>query len=355
MTIQHHPFGPSRLGQRAACPGSYSFTLGDEDETNADSEEGSTLHAYVAHGVEGTTPEEGELPPLDLEQEERVEECVEFFLGITREARGQIGKHTELTMALDTSEGTWAPYGTCDLVVIHKESRTAWVVDWKFGRNELAEDSAALQMAGYAALVLQRCEVNTVHVRIYQPRLGRTYQATHLEGEPIIERIEGIRDAALADGAPRVPSADACRYCSGATRCPELTAQSMAVAVNTDRLPTHPDAVDEMYDKVQAAKKFLAKLEAELKDRIREGLSNNWTTQEKGGKRKIANPAGLYRALHETVPLDEFIALGSWPMEKVRKLSGLKAKAFNEVLEPFVKKGDDYTAIVRKRKEVEDV
>ena len=353
MSTQHHPFGPSRLGPLADCPGSYNLTLGDEDETNQDSEEGTILHAAVAARITGEEYPKG-YPALDIEQREQVEACVEFAERLSILAGDKLAIFTERPLSLHTPTGIWNPYGTVDCIFLSEATRTAWIIDWKFGRSELEDKHAALQMAGYSALVLQNFDVDTVHAYVFQPRLGRTYEATHTNADAIVERILGIRAACLKPNAPRTPSADACRYCSAKTRCPELTAQSFAVAKTNDRLPTTPFEVDALYDKIQAAKKFLKKLEEEVKGRIREGMSDEWTVQEKSGKRKISKPAGLYKALASTVDVSEFIALGSWPMAGVRGLSGMKPKEFNELLEPYVSKGDDYTAIVRKRKDNDD-
>ena len=117
-------------------------------------------------------------------------------------------------------------FGTADYLAI-KEGE-AWVVDAKFGRNQV--DADCDQLKCYALGVFNEfgfdAQLDTVHMTIVQPRLGHIDTHTMRHRDLLkwgAEVLAPAAEAALGEKPPFNPGESQCRYCKAAPTCRALS------------------------------------------------------------------------------------------------------------------------------------
>lgn len=169
-------------------------------------------------------------------------------------------------LGVDSAMGVWLErrvrlsdtvYGTADAVLVGTDVvGDPWghILDLKLGRGVRVEaDSKQLQIYA-AALAREEARTGTplsgVTVTIVQPRhrdgghvSSRDYTAAELEAVAL--EVEAAAEAALAGDGPRVPSEDACRWCSAQAVCPERM-RSLADSVGLEDLTAAPPSVADL-------------------------------------------------------------------------------------------------------------
>ena len=125
--------------------------------------------------------------------------------------------------------------GTPDLAVYH--TKTALIVDWKFGFLDVEPPETNNQMISYAIMFLewlekQGMEVDTFNLMIVQPRLGQV-KSTTMTAEQIralAKDIETVIDEAEAEGEPEFVTGPWCAACFKSMGCPAFAGQVMALS-----------------------------------------------------------------------------------------------------------------------------
>jgi len=202
----HHPAGPSRLLSLDLCPASLRESAGLERQS-AEATWGTGMHAATL----GT-------PPDDLSDYDRgLVELARTFIEDELAPRlpGKAAKEVFLIVERESRVVNW---GTADAVFLGEDGR-ALVIDLKFYRTPISEESLTLQTANYAAAILPYFDrVETVG---YNPITRITLRTTYEQADlpRIVGRIEGIIGAAQEPDAPYRPSLEACAYCPAVGRC----------------------------------------------------------------------------------------------------------------------------------------
>ena len=135
--------------------------------------------------------------------------------------------HTHVERRLDYSMWADGGFGTADYLSI-KEGQ-AWVVDAKFGRNQV--DADCDQLKCYALGVFNDfgfdAQLDTIHMTIVQPRLGHIDTHTMRHQDLLKWGAEVLAPAARGGAGPRghssIRASPSCRYCKAAPTCRALS------------------------------------------------------------------------------------------------------------------------------------
>ena len=221
----HSRLSASSAHRWIACPASVQAQAGLPDEGSLAADEGTALHELAE-----TCLRKG-LEPHDLLGEsfnafEIGREYANLAKVYVDHCRSLPQSHTYVERRLDYSMWATGGFGTADFLAI-KEGE-AWVVDAKFGRNQVNADCDQLKC--YALGVFNEfgfdAQLDTIHMTIVQPRLGHidTHTMRHRDlldwGRDV---MKPAAKAALADNPPFNPGESQCRYCKAAPTCRALS------------------------------------------------------------------------------------------------------------------------------------
>ena len=218
---QHAKLSASSAHRWVRCPASVKAQEGYPDTTSAAAEEGTALHACAEESLRhlvhpyNLVGEEFNGYTITREQASLVNVYVDFCHKLPR------GK-TYIEQRLDYSMWADGGYGTADYVVI-KEGE-AFIVDAKFGRNQVDADNEQLKC--YALGVHARfgfdAQIDTYHMTIVQPTLGHIDTHT-MTGKQLLTWGKNVlapaAEAALSDAPPYQAGEKQCRYCKAAGEC----------------------------------------------------------------------------------------------------------------------------------------
>lgn len=263
----------SALPRAFRCPG--SLVLPEARTSSAWATAGTDRHAEQEHAIDAgdlsTMPDKvRRLIPADATSI-RAEVAVAYDVAT--------GAGRELGVGLERAYGDLAPFeipGTIDVLVL--APGRALVIDWK-GVEDVSEPAANEQTALYALSVARAYGLDEVTVAIAYLVTGRVEYATldvfeldtfgerlrrlHLDVAAAARRIDGGALPDVSDGAH-------CKYCPAQHVCPAKVAlvHRMASGVELDQLallrPLDADLARVAYDRVQAAKAMLKKIEAAI-------------------------------------------------------------------------------------------
>jgi hypothetical protein len=220
----HAKLSASSAHRWIACPASVKAQEGLVDEGSPAAEEGTALHELSETCLrKGLEPHDlvGESfngHVINLEQADMAKVYVDHCRALPQ-------RHTYIERRLDYSMWADGGFGTADYIAI-KEGE-AWVVDAKFGRNQV--DADCDQLKCYALGVFKEfgfdAQIDTIHMTIVQPRLG--HLDTHTMRCPDLLRwgqkiLKPAAAAALCASPPFNPGEGQCRYCKAAPTCRAL-------------------------------------------------------------------------------------------------------------------------------------
>jgi len=221
----HAKLSASSAHRWIACPASVKAQEGLPDESSPAAEEGTALHELSETCLhKGLEPHElmGETfngYVINLEQANMARVYVNHCRSLPQ-------TRTHIEQRLDYSMWAEGGFGTADFLSI-KEGE-AWVVDAKFGRNQV--DADCDQLKCYALGVFDKhgfdAQLDTIHMTIVQPRLGHIDTHTMRHRELLkwgAEVLAPAAEAALSKKPPFNPGESQCRYCKAAPTCRALS------------------------------------------------------------------------------------------------------------------------------------
>ncbi len=192
--------------------------------------------------------------------------------------------------------------GHIDWLTVIQSERTAFVVDYKFGRMEVEHATANTQLRTYVTMVRDEYpDIDTVHACIIQPLNENDFHSvkyTTEHFESLKQWFFNVMLDAQAEDAPRNPSLEACRFCKARAYCKEAQA-TLRDLVNQEANAVPVDELEAMWPEVQLARNVAAGIEARLKD-IAEQVPEALRTLQLGkGKqqRMITDPVRAYSEL----------------------------------------------------------
>lgn len=218
----HHPFSPSTLQAREACP-KYEPTNTESEASEA----GTRQHAAVETGEDDNA--------LDDFQAIAVAECVKYANSIANRYPGGTILKEEYLPVDDEKIGKWTGTtgGYPDFVVVSEDGRTAEILDWKFGKQPVEKTENNLQGLSYMLGVVKKfpkLEKCTVHfVLPHRDELDvTTFTLTPPGVERLLLRIRTIVARAKearknpTDFSMAKPTPSACLFCALLGTCTKV-------------------------------------------------------------------------------------------------------------------------------------
>lgn len=259
----------SGLERLCLCPGSWqaeqSMLAADSppEPESADAAAGTRLHKHL---------EEGTLPADDAEAE-----AVEWCRRMERELAQELLHHDKSCLRevrFFDEDGKFS--GKPDAV--YRNASRALVVDYKFGRGEVAEAAGNLQLAALAVLVWQSDleDIGEVYACILQPFVSRQrpqvvcYSVAQLFAAE--EYIRGaIRKAQEPQAALR-PGVRQCKYCRAQAVCPAAMREALSCRAveRWECLP--PEARAGLWKRSQQARRLADAIERRVKGDLKNGV-----------------------------------------------------------------------------------
>ncbi len=253
----------SGLERLCLCPGSWQAEAScPEEAESADAAAGSRLHACMEHG---TMPE-------DAAEAEAVAWC--------RRMEGELAAELLGDEASERREARlWARdrafSGQPDAVFVAGDR--ALIVDYKFGRGEVASAPGNLQLAALAVLVRQaHPEAAEVFAAILQPFVCRARPQVVRYGREDLQAAEAYLAKAIAaaeaPGAVLRPGARQCRYCRAQAVCPAALREALSceAVVRWEALP--PESRAELWRRAQLARRLADSIERRVKEDLKNGV-----------------------------------------------------------------------------------
>lgn len=255
----------SGLERLCLCPGSWlaEAACPEVDRESADAAAGSRLHRCM---------EVGSLPE-DASEAEAVEWCRATELELAQEVLG-------VEAAAVRERRLWAQdrsfSGQPDAVFLAGEA--ALVVDYKFGRGEVAAAAGNMQLAALAVLAGQAFpQVAEVYAAILQPFVSRGRPQVVRYGRVDLAAAEAYLakaiGAAQAPGAPLRPGVKQCKYCRAQAVCPAALREALSCRAveRWEALPLAARA--ELWRRAQLARRVADAIERRAKADLRAGVS----------------------------------------------------------------------------------
>lgn len=313
----HARLSPSSAYRWMACPASANLALTVPDVPTIYAAEGTMLHDVTAKAIEAylqgydfTMPvgDEYSIDGFDFvftdDHAALVEWCVDKVRALVEEiddgVRNLIGlAETRLPMHF-IEQGA---FGTADLIVHDRDTRTLYVYDHKFGAGVKVYAAGNPQLIAYALGAVDRIErpVERIVFGVLQPRLNH-YDVDEMTIAQANDWREKFRAAALATHDPNAPlrAGDHCKFCPVKPTCPELhtTALAAAQAVYSDPVPDpytlDADRIADVLAKAPLIRTYLEAVEQEARRRLQVGLPiTGWKIVQGRGTRSWGSPSAI--------------------------------------------------------------
>lgn len=194
-------------------------------ETSEFAAEGTQAHEVAEAFVRAN------LTPLSIETEpspDATPEMLDCAAGYNAYIREQFsGDHHRVLLEQRVDFSEWVPYGfgTCDCIILQNE--TMDVIDYKFGKGVPvnAERNPQLMLYGLGALndYGLACDVQTVRLHIYQPRINNI-SVWGVSATDLLKWADSVKEVAAvaATGGGGYRAGDWCKFCPHAGECREL-------------------------------------------------------------------------------------------------------------------------------------
>jgi RecB family exonuclease len=304
------------LDRLSKCTGSFRLSelYACKNEASDDSDEGDLLHKAVeTELVDG----------LDEEQKELVARCIAVKRKILSYNQSATLFHEHRVTV--SYRGEVITCGTADVVIYDAESKTAYVIDWKFGRNAVPAPGDNLQLLAYGCgLVEELGEENIDHVALvlFQPRIMQDYLMyfasiqllglARLRIKAIIEMCQSLGSMAFASGSH-------CHYCPAKIHCPELmSAGSELPAVKENKVLSSEKMV-ELYKAWKTIQYRGESLESVFRGMAARGEINGYKIKYVSGGREFTDVNDAASRLSSYISLQDLMPYVKMSVSEVEK------------------------------------
>lgn len=365
---KHHLYSPSSMERRYLCPASAKAEKDMPEFTSDAAESGTRIHEQASLLINQLANGEIKVEPLaDVAEQEKAESIRDFFLREKIAMDGTTVFLTEHKVTYGTPMVHELFNGTVD-AIMKREDGSVDIFDWKTGMNPVDEADSNWQGAMYAIAAMQGCLATEARVVFYNPTIKQTTRAEFNVGDMklIEERVIDVIGKCEPEDAPCVAGLKQCRYCKaalGGTCAAFREWMARQTAVPKTSISDMDDAtLAQEYERVTSpVKKYADALKAEMLRRAKEnGTCGGYEIKVREGARQITDLQGLYNAIQEIVPYDEFVRICKVPVtallnlygDKYRKLQpDIQAKEikgfFGDVSEPFMGRGESTETLVK--------
>lgn len=234
-------FSPSGSHRWLNCPGSAELCAKYPDTTSEAAADGIMKHDFCEKNIQGYIkhPELIEYSGLMEPEIHQVKLAMDMVANI-------MATNEAVIVAIEYENGRILGmpelYGTVDLVLYSKVTKELFVIDYKFGYNEVKAEMNT-QLLIYAALacgVMKDGLVENITIGIVQPKINEKkpdlYSLTKKELDNWVRnelspKYDGISNGQLKNHF--VPGEEQCRWCKAKAECPEIR-KEISDALNTD-------------------------------------------------------------------------------------------------------------------------
>lgn len=326
----------------ALCQGRHRAQIGLPETTSDDAASGNRIHAHLA----------GEQVALSDDELDLAEKCWQVEKELVQKIFGDNLDNAKIyrEQRLWSDFGGFKHSGKPDLVYV--VGKVGAVLDYKTGRNEVAESPRNLQLRDLAVLAAIEYQLDEVHVAIIQPWATMKPEVCCYTKRDLIlalGEMEARIVASNAPNAPRTPGEVQCKYCKAKAVCPEARQVAITPPANAVGLipPIDPVKIDlelscedlgAFLDKATIAESIIDACREEAKRRLTEGEAIPGYTLKAGATRESITDAQecFNRCAAKGVTLDAFmgavtIAKGKLK-DAVKSATGDKGKALDATL-----------------------
>lgn len=330
--MKHSAFGPSSLDRRERCPGSWRLEKDLPSFETEHAAEGTRLHELIAKAISAFMV--GKEPTLD---EEPVRLAFAKFIEVVLSAgntnlKRRIANKENIDIYVERKLsfkylGEEVFYGTSDVVIVLNDRVV--IIDWKFGHRQVEDAANNNQGAAYAIAAMQEFKREVVEVHFFNPVI---FQHTHHEfrdRQGMTRFILGIISACKAENAPIIASESACRYCKAAHygTCPAHRQCAEAMTVSASKIVPLPalsvlpeDQLRDIFDKCKIVEKLQERVVAEIGRRAEaNGECCGMIWKESSGGRECKDINGMFAAVKDVIPTDEFLDCCTLSVAKIEK------------------------------------
>lgn len=368
MPETHAKLSPSSAERWMQCPGSVPLSEGMPERTSEAAEEGTRAHKMAEAILLTGREEKGSV--LDLEMEKHVRIYTEYVENLYKDLTDG-AKWIEHKIAV--TDQLW---GTADALVWDETNRVLHVIDLKYGSGKLVEVRGNMQLRIYAlaALLTMKLKAKTVVATIVQPRAFHedgAIRSIDFDALDLMEfhgeLMDGIREVEGAVGNvsnpcfPNYlrPSANACRWCLAAPKCPKVktlateSAKKVFAVATTNEAPVYdPKELSSILDKLDLIEGWCKNVREFAYNEVEAGREvPGWKLVDKKAVRKFKaevaqDPKPLAKALGVTT-VELFAPAPLLGISEIEALApGKNKKEREEVLAPFVTKESGGHALV---------
>lgn len=359
--MQHHPLGPSRLGQLSLCPGSWKAQEGLPELDSDAATQSSRVHEWLRDYYQFMSARQSEKPePLEDTYERLLaERCVEFARSLEGDHEEFQSWESELCLKLPTGAER---FGTADLLLVSRGKIS--LVDWKLYRNPLPEEAVSLQLADLALGVEAEFGVSP-RAYAFNPITSERWELKgDLDGWR--QEISEILERAWKEQDLRFPSPEACRYCRAVPSCPRAQKELVRLEGLLGEKKLSGAALKKAAYELGAERVFenldLAKYCGRLADAISqaarryliEGHKNSqWEIREvKASYRSISDPWAAFDSLSDKLTEEEYarcLKVDVTLLEGLWREKGLDETALKARLGDLLRQGVSYRLQRKKR------
>ena len=339
----HAQHSPSALAAKEICPGYKS----DSTPSKA-SDEGTRCHLAL---------ETGDDTGLDPEQLQIVGMCRDYVAGVEADVRAHGDLRVMREVRLKIAGGL--TFGTADHVIVSGGGVNADLIDFKFGRNPVADAEVNVQMQCYALGLLELIPtLRVVRVHILLPRRDEVSTAhyTRADETRLRLRIETII-ARCSVPEPALNPTDGCLWCARKGECAALHNHALKIASGySDELvlpdEVHPSRISDPATMSRAliVSRVLEKwCESVRHHALQMRLSGveipGHELRARSGTRRITDPLAAWAVVRDRVAPDQFIACCDVSLPKLEETvaesapRGGKTKAKQSLCESLIEVG----------------
>ncbi len=312
---QHHEYGPSGLALLERCTGSHSAQALAEDRDSEAAAEGRLLHSLVPYD----TP----IPDgVSIDQEALVDRCRQVLN--TYLETGWTDIEYERRVVLRDTDGAEINFGTVDVLIRYPDYTV--IIDWKFGRVIVPAAESNLQLANYAAAIMQELGQYRCVGVVYQPR--STEPPTEYEFSDaatiasnvkyLIEREKNQKRAGVYVYIP----GDWCRGCRALSTCNAVRSELPDEADSKSKTPIQPADTVAEFRRARLAERYGRSAIDEIKRAIVANQSHGLALVERPGNRKFKSVSETLDIATENVEYGQLVDAGAISIS-VRRLEDL--------------------------------
>ena len=339
----HAKHSPSSLAYKEICPG-----FKNREESSPAADEGTLLHKAL---------ETGKTEGLVDEQLQVVEMCRGYIESLEAAAKSEGPIKILREVQLNIADGL--TFGTTDYLLVSTGSRSADLVDFKFGRNTVPDSEINPQVQAYVLGAFEKFpDIDLIRAHVLLPRRDEVFVADYsrtdmdrlrLRISTIISRCEHPE--------PELFPTDNCLWCSRQATCAALHKHALTVANGYEgelQIPDqfHPGQIIDptMMSRALALARILEKWCDSVKHhalQMRLGGQEipGHELRTRAGTRKITDPLAAWAAVRDRLTPDQFVACCDVSISKLENTfaeaapRGSKTKAKQEFSEALADLG----------------